>query len=138
MNFKQYVICFLIAAIGQLLFNVLKIKSLQDKAALSNVQFKVADYFSKDWLSILASFLTVLLVLFCLDSVLKWKPEVVNYIRPIFAFVGYTGSDIASRIFGVMNKRLNAAIDYKTTIADTTTGTLDAPTPAMPPAPKTP
>jgi hypothetical protein len=135
MTFKQYLICFLIAAIGQLLFNVLKIKGLQDKATLANLQFSVKEYFKKDWLSVLASFLTVLLVLACLDSVLKWKPEVVDYIRPIFAFVGYTGSDIASRIFGVMNKRLNDAIDYKTTQADTANGTLNAPTPTAPPRP---
>jgi len=133
MSIKLYLTLFAIAAIGQLLFNVLKIKGLQDKAALANVQFNTIDYFKKDWLSLLASFLTVLLVLLCLDSLLKWKPEAIDYVKPIFAFVGYTGSDIASRIFGVMNKRINSAIDYKTTISDTQTGTLDAPTPASPP-----
>ena len=135
MSLKQYLICFLIAAVGQILFNVLKIKGLQDKANIANLQFSVKDYFKKDWLSVLASFLTVLLVLACIDSLLKWKPEVVDYIRPIFAFVGYTGSDIASRIFGVMNKRLNDAIDYKTTQADTANGTLNTPTPTAPPKP---
>ena len=136
MSFKLYLTLFAIAAIGQLLFNVLKIKGLADKAALSNVQFSATDYFKKDWLSILASFLTVLLVLMCLDSLLKWKPEAIDYVKPIFAFVGYTGSDIASRIFGVMNKRINAAIDDKTTRSDEVTGNLDNPTPAAKPQPK--
>lgn len=136
MSFKLYAACFAIALIGQLLFNVLKIKGIQDKAAGSKIQFSVADYFKKDWLSILASILTVILVLMCLDSLLKWKPEIVDYIKPIFAFVGYTGSDIASRIFGVMNKRINEAIQYKSDIANQATGTQDAPTPATPPAPK--
>jgi hypothetical protein len=42
--------------------------------------------------------------------------------------VGYTGSDIASRIFGVVNKKINSAIDYKTTVADQATGDTEAPT----------
>jgi hypothetical protein len=133
MSFKLYLTCFIIALIGQVLFNVLKIKGIQDKATGNKIEFSVADFFKKDWLSILASLLTVILVLMCLDSLLKWKPEVVDYIKPIFAFVGYTGSDIASRIFGVMNKRINDAISYKSDIANQATGTLDTPTPAAPP-----
>jgi hypothetical protein len=138
MSLKLYATCFVIALIGQLLFNILKIKSIQDKAAGSKIEFNVVDYFKKDWLSILASMITVILLLMCLDSLLKWKPEVVDYIKPIFAFVGYTGSDIASRIFGVMNKRINEAISYKSDIANAATGTDDIPTPAAPPAPKNP
>ena len=135
MSLKLYLTCFVIALVGQLLFNVLKIKGIQDKAAASKIQFSIGDYFKKDWLSILASMITVVLLLMCLDSLLKWKPEVVDYIKPIFAFVGYTGSDIASRIFGVMNKRINEAISYKSDIANAATGTQDTPTPAVPPKP---
>lgn len=37
-------------------------------------------------------------------------------------------------MFSVVNKRINTAIDYKTTAADTRTGDLDAPT-ALPKKP---
>jgi hypothetical protein len=42
------------------------------------------------------------------------------------------GTDVLLKLFGVVNKRLNTAIDYKTTEADKATGNLDNPTPAEP------
>jgi hypothetical protein len=110
------------------LHTALKLKSLQDKARLANVEFKVFQYFKNDWLSITASVLTVVMFLFFIDNILVWKPAVADYLKIGFAFVGYTGSDIASRIFGVVNKKINSAIDYKTTVADQATGDTEAPT----------
>jgi hypothetical protein len=43
------------------------------------------------------------------------------------------GTDILLKLFGVVNKRLNAAIDVKTTQADEANGTTAAPTPATKP-----
>ena len=45
-----------------------------------------------------------------------------------FATIGYSGSDIASRLFSVVNSRINGAIDYKTTQADKANGTENTPT----------
>jgi len=129
MTFQLYLICFAVALVGMALHTALKMKGLQDKAHLANVEFKARSYFAKDWLSIVASVLTIILFLLFVDNILKWKPAIIDYIKIGFGFLGYSGSDIASRIFGVVNKRLNAAIDYKTTIADQTTGTENAPTP---------
>jgi hypothetical protein len=103
-----------------MLQTVLKIKSLQDKARVANVKFNAATYFKNDWLSVTASLLTIVLFLFFVDSILKWKPAVVDYIKLFFAFVGYTGSDIASKLFGVISNKINTAIDVKTTISDGT------------------
>jgi hypothetical protein len=97
---------------------VLKMKSLQEKARAANVEFKIRQYFSNDWISIVASLLTIIMFLLFLDNILKWKPVIVDYIKVGFAFVGYTGSDIASRLFGVVNKKINNVIDEKTNIAD--------------------
>jgi hypothetical protein len=97
---------------------VLKMKSLQDKAKVANLTFKPITYFREDWLSITASVLTIILFLLFLDNILKWHPAIVNYIKIGFGFVGYTGSDIASRLFGVVNKKINNVIDVKTNIAD--------------------
>lgn len=129
MTLEMYIICFAVALVGMALHTALKLKSLQDKARLANVQFKVWQYFKNDWLSITASVLTVVLFLFFVDNILHWKPQVEGYLKIGFAFVGYTGSDIASRLFSVVNKKINAAIDYKTTVADVAEGTVEAPTP---------
>lgn len=129
MTLTMYITCFAVALVGMALHTALKLKSLQDKARLANVEFKVVQYFKNDWLSITASTLTVIMFLFFIDNLLKWKPQAADYLKVGFAFVGYTGSDIASRLFGVVNKKINTAIDYKTTMADKETGDLEAPTP---------
>lgn len=118
MIFSLYLTCFGVALVGMALQTVLKMKSLQDKARVANMEFKLRQYFIDDWLSITASILTIVLFLLFLDNILKWKPAVVDYVKIGFAFVGYTGSDIASRLFGVVNKKINNVIDVKTNIAD--------------------
>jgi len=70
------------------------------------------------------------MVMFFIDELALFSAYVMQYVKFGFAFVGYTGSDIMSRIFSVVNKRINKAIDYKTTIADESTGTTAKPTPA--------
>jgi archaellum biogenesis protein FlaJ (TadC family) len=118
MNLHLYLTCFLVALIGMALQTVLKMKSLQDKARVANISFRPMDYLKNDWLSMTASILTIVLFLFFVDNILNWKPAVIDYIKIGFAFVGYTGSDIASRLFGVVNKKINTVIDVKTNIAD--------------------
>lgn len=118
MTIELYATCFFVALVGMALQTVLKMKSLQDKARAANLIFKPGAYFREDWLSITASILTIILFLLFLDNILKWKPTVVDYVKVGFAFVGYTGSDIASRLFGVVNKKINSVIDVKTNIAD--------------------
>lgn len=118
MTIELYVTCFGVALVGMALQTVLKMKSLQDKARAANMAFKPGQYFSEDWLSITASILTIILFLLFLDNILNWKPAIVDYVKIGFAFVGYTGSDIASRLFGVVNKKINNVIDAKTNIAD--------------------
>lgn len=128
MTVQLYFICFAVALVGMALHTALKMKGLQEKAHLANVEFKMSSYFKQDWLSITSSILTIIMFLFFIDNILQWKPQVMGFLKIGFAFVGYTGSDIASRIFGVVNKKINIAIDHKTSVADATTGDLDAPT----------
>ncbi len=128
MDLILYIKCFLVAVIGFAIFTGLKMKSMQDKARSGNIQFSAKDYFKDDWISICVSLLTIIMFLLFIDEILNLKPAMINYVLMGFAFVGYTSSDIASRLFSVANKRLNKAIDEKTTIADTTTGNLSKPT----------
>lgn len=114
MNLQLYLACFGVALVGMALQIVLKLKSLQDKATAANVEFNVGIYFRKDWLSTIASLLTIILFLLFIDNILKWKPAIVDFLKIFFGFVGYTGSDIASRLFSVVNKQINNVIDFKT------------------------
>lgn len=130
MTFSLYAQCFAVAFFGMVLQALLKIKSIQSKARLANIQFNPKEYIVEDWVSHSASLVTVIMVMFFVDEFAHFSEFVMQYVKFLFAFVGYTGSDIMSRLFSVVNKRINKAIDYKTTIADETTGTTDKPTPA--------
>lgn len=117
-----YLECFAVGILGMLIHIGGKIKSIQDKARIANVSFKPIDYFTEDWLSMGVSVVTIFMAMFFISDVLHLKPEVLYYVKFGFAFIGYTGSDIASRLFGAVNKRVNQVIDKKTTIADEATG----------------
>lgn len=128
MEFALYLKCFLVALIGLCIAVAIKMKSLQNKANIANIEFDYKLYFKKDSLSIIASFLTIILFLFFIDMGIKLRPAIVDYILPIFAFIGYVGSDLAIRVFSVMNKQMNNVIDEKTSYADKLKGTEDTPT----------
>lgn len=129
MTLSTYIQCAVVGIIGMLLHAIMKARSIQRKAKLANVEFKISEYFLKDWLSHSASFLTVILCLFLIDEFANISQYVMSYLKIGFAFVGYTGSDIASRFFSVVNEKVNRAIDFKTTIADEASHTTDKPTP---------
>ena len=129
MTFQLYLECFAVGLVGMALHTSLKMKSLQDKARKANVEFKLGDYFKYDWLSVTSSVLTIILFLFFLKYGVKRWPQFIDAFTIFFSFIGYTGSDVASRLFSVVNKRINTAIDYKTTAADKQTGDLESPTP---------
>lgn len=129
MSIQLYLQCFLIALLGSLLQTTFKMRSLQIKAKLANLEFSITQYFKDDWIVMSGNIITIILCLFFTDEVINIKPEVIDYLKIAFAFVGYTGSDILNRVFSVANKKLNSAIDYKTNIADEATGNLGTPTP---------
>lgn len=130
MELRDYFICFAVAFLGMTLQALLRVRALQDKARKANVEFKVGQYMKDDWVSHVTSIVTIFLFMFFIDEFANFNAKVLDYIKIGFAFIGYTGSDIASRLFSVVNRRINNAIDYKTTQADSANNTLDKPTPA--------
>jgi hypothetical protein len=113
----------------------MKARSIQTKARLSNVQFSFWSYFVDDWLSHLISTFAVALCIFIVRYRLDDVPDsMYEVILGLSATVGYSGADIVSRFFSFTNKRINAAIDYKSTKADEAAG-IDphTPTPATNP-----
>lgn len=125
----DYLVLFFIAFLGMLLQMLLKIKSIQDKARKANVIFSVREYLLDDWVSHSISIVTIIMFMFFITEAVTFNAVVAKYLKLGFAFVGYSSADIASRIFSVVNRRVNTAIDYKTTIADEANGTTDNPTP---------
>jgi len=134
MTLFLYFQCFVVALLGMALQATLKLRSIKEKAKMNKVIFNPnpIDYLKEDWLSISASFITIILTLFFVSEILDWNAGVISYVKIGFAFVGYTGSDVMSRLFSVVNSRINGAIQYKTEGFNEATGTKDTPTPAEP------
>jgi len=131
MTLELYLWCLASAVVG-LSFQVsLKIKSISDKARLANVEFSIGKYFKDDVWALISSFVAVIGFMLFMDEVMGFSPYVVKYVKFGFFFVGYVGSDIMLRIMSVANKRINNAIDFKTTELDKANNTLDKPTPAI-------
>jgi cell division protein FtsX len=130
-----YVNSFLISLIGLGLSLLSVMYSLTKKAKAANVIFDWKLFFKADLIiQFIGTLLTVLLFLMLLGPFLEQFPKYANNtfgIMIFFATVGYVGSDIASRLFSVVNNRINGAIDYKTNQADEANGTLGIPTPAL-------
>lgn len=122
---------FIIGILGMLFSTVMVLRSLKQKARVANVIFSEGKALKDDWLTPVSSFIVLLICMFFIPTIPKnWNPALPLL---LFATIGYMGNDIASRVFSVTNKRINAAIDYKTDIADTVNGTLGTPTPAAKP-----
>jgi len=136
MTISNYVYCGVLAFLGLAFAVLLQLKSQRDKAKQANLILPTLGSFVRDEaVTIAISILTIIIALFLVPIVTNLKPQYVLYIKPAFLPIGYMGSDILLKLFGVVNKNLNAAIDMKTNIADTdpTTGKMQAPTPALPP-----
>ena len=116
--------------IGMVLQMLMKAKSIQDKARLANVQFKFGEYFTQDWVSHLISVVAIALFLVLVRRRVDGIPQnMYELVLALSATVGYSGTDIVSRFFSATNKKVNAAIDHKTTQSDQIDGTLNTPTP---------
>lgn len=117
---------FLVGSLGIVLQILAKISDLQKKSKVANHAFELKGYFIDDWTTILSSFISVFIAIACIDELLAAKPELANYIKWFFVFVGYTGSTIIQSLLGVTNKKIMAIIDIKTNVADGITPAVDA------------
>lgn len=121
----------IVGLLGMLLHMFIKARAIKIKATLSNVKFQFWRYFIDDWLSHLISVLAIVLYVYLVRRRVVTAPESMHELILAFsATVGYSGADLVARFFSFTNRRINAAIDHKTTIADQVTGNLNNPTPA--------
>lgn len=133
MTLSLYLQCLLAATLGGLFQTMMKLKSIRDKSRLANVQFSAKQFFSDDWFVMIGN---QIFIFICLLIVGEWaKPDTIfmEKIKSLFVFIGWAGSDLALRLFSYADKRVNAAIDDKTTQIDRINNTANAPTPAIMP-----
>lgn len=136
MSASLYINCSIIALLGLILAVLLQMKSQMEKAKQANLVFSPGSYVRQEWINITISVVVIIIGLYFIPIVVGIKPQYLPYIKPAFLPLGYMGTDIILKLFGVVNKRLNAAIDYKTTQADAANGTSGTPTPADKPVTK--
>jgi hypothetical protein len=113
--------CLLIGLLGIGANILIKINSLKSKAAAANTPFTVKAYFGDDWPTILLSLLFLFACIIATDEILNWKPEIINYIKVAYFFVGYSGSSLCNALLSKAEKRIMNIIDEKTNIADNIT-----------------
>lgn len=114
MTLPLYAQCIIIYVLGVVLhLTWLKIPSLREKAKMANVEFSLRTWWLEDWYTILGNIALGGILVFGLNELVAWKPEIMNYVKWFFAFMGTFGSNIAANKFGKFEKILNAIIDEK-------------------------
>lgn len=140
MTLVLYVWCMASATLGAAISIVMKMQYEKSLSKRSNLQWSMKQFFSDDWLTMLSNQLVIVLALVLCDELIGLDSKVMDHIKFLFALIGFSGNSIALAVFSKATQRAFGGVDFKTTIADTTTNTLDAPTPAVLPTdkPKTP
>lgn len=125
---------FLIAVLAQAFNLQMNYYSLAAKAKVANLIFNGKLFLGGELPRIGAIFSIILIAEILLPYVPPswgfWSSPIAVLLTG--ALLGYAGTDVAMRFFGSWTKRLNAAIDAKTTQADEANNTVNAPTPAAP------
>lgn len=133
-----YLNCLFMGTIGWLISALMIIKSQTTKFKKANLIYSPSAYFKEDWMTIGITYAVIAACMIAMYYIPE-KAFVSDWanlvILSLFITIGYNANDMASRFFSVVNKRFNAAIDYKTNIADEQAGTLGTPTPADLPKP---
>jgi hypothetical protein len=110
--------CFLIGLLGIAFQTMIKIKLLNDKAKAANVAFKVKDYFTQDYPTIILNLIVLCVCILSFDEIMKFKPAILDYVKFFYFFVGFTGAAIFNALLSNVNKKLMKTIDEKTNVAD--------------------
>jgi len=127
--------CLFVGLIGLVIGVFWTLKRLKEKARLANLEFSNKAAFLEDWYVPASNLLLILAAWIALPY--RVGTKAANYadlfVIGFFLLLGLGGNLMLSKLFSSVNKRFDAAIDYKTTNSDKVDGTLDTPTPAAKP-----
>lgn len=132
MTHELYIKCVLACLAGNVLHIMFKILSLSKDHKVANLQFSVGKYIVDDKWALIFDALGSFLIVFLIDEWLDFEPWVVEKIKSIFVFIGFTGSYFILQALSVAKSNYRKSVDHKTDIADKETGTLGTPTPTKP------
>lgn len=116
----QCIIMFILGQGVHLFF--IKIPALKKRSTAANKLFVFKDWWSCDWNIIIGTQLFGALIVFGLNELVDWKPEILTYVRWFFAGIGAFGSTVAMSLLSKYDKTLIQVLDIKSNIADTVTG----------------
>lgn len=126
--------CLIIGLIGLIIGVLINLRNLKKKAVLANLIFDYKSAFLEDWFIPAINFLLILSLWLVLPYRSGKIAELSDlYVIGFFAVTGIMGSVLLSKGLSNVNKRFDAAIDFKTTEHDKANGTIDTPTPAVKP-----
>lgn len=110
--------CLIAGLLGIIFHQLMKVSSLRKRSIAANRPFSVSEYLKDDILSIASSVLTLVIAIFVLDELVKFKPTIMEYIKFFFASIGYMGSSVLQIVFSNTEKKILAIVDEKTNKAD--------------------
>lgn len=119
MTTTLYIYCILLGFLG-IALHIFAFKAPAEKkrAEAANVPFNLLDYLKADYLPIVASVITVVVLVLLLDEIIGYNPSFIRYVKFGFLFVGYTGSSILVSALGQFGNKVIKIVDVKTDIAD--------------------
>lgn len=111
METKIYLECFLAGLLG-ILFHVVAVKlpKLKKRFKSAKMEFSLQEYIKGDALALVSSLVTVFIVVFLLDELAGLKPAILDYVKFLFVFVGYSGSSILIGLLGKADNYFNKTI----------------------------
>lgn len=129
MTHEQYLHCVVASVIGQLFHLAVKIRSMSVDHKKANLQFSLKGYIRDDKWALIVDLMGSWVLVYLADEWLDLDSRIIDKLKSIFFFVGFTGSYVVMQLLSVAKKNFRSAVDYKTNIADEATGTLNKPTP---------
>lgn len=118
MDTRLYLWCSVLGLLGIAFQTLIKISTLQKQSKIANHEFKVSDYFYNDWTTVALNLITLAVAIIAVDEIVKYRPQVLPFIKWFFFFIGYTGSSLLNYFLSKTQSGINKIIDVKTDIAD--------------------
>jgi hypothetical protein len=111
--------CAAMYILGQLfhLF-VQKIPAMKSRAKAANYEFTLKDYWREEWFMICGALCLGIMLIIGASEIVQWKPQVADWMRWFFGFVGYFFNSLIVGKLGQYEKKLSKIIDAKTNFAD--------------------
>jgi len=95
---------------GIILHELSKLASLKQKANAINMKFVLSKYLSDEWISMITSLVSVLMLVMFIPDILNVSQSFAKVLRILCGFVGYTGSAAIQWVFSLLGVGTNSKI----------------------------